>query len=227
MICRAAFRPSAASVRLLHDRLLETYGAQGWWPGDTWLEILVGAVLTQNTAWTNVENAIRNLTVAGVFELQALLALPVTELATLIRPAGYFNVKARRLVNLLRAVARAGGEAQMARSDTAALRAALLVVDGIGPETADDILLYAFERPVFVIDTYTRRLFARLGWARGDEDYETLRRGVERTTGDDTRLLKELHALIVVHSKTVCRKVPRCDTCVLRGDCARRRAADG
>lgn len=221
MTRRAVFGPSAADIRVLHDRLLEIYGPQEWWPGDTRLEILVGAVLTQNTAWSNVERAIANLKAAGVLDWQRLLALPTKELSTLIRPAGYFNLKAARLRNLLRAIAHGGGERTMARRATAELRASLLAVNGIGPETADDILLYAFERPVFVVDAYTRRIFERLGWARGAESYEELRRGVERAVGDDARLLKELHALIVAHAKAVCRKAPQCEPCVLRRACRR------
>jgi endonuclease-3 related protein len=213
------FRPARAGIRSLYDRLLEAYGAQAWWPGDTRLEVLVGAVLTQNTAWRNVERAIANLKTAGMLEWQALLTVPEADLATLIRPAGYFNVKARRLQNLLRAIAQGGGEVGMKRAATADLRKRLLAVRGVGPETADAIVLYGFGRPVFVVDTYTRRLFARLGWIRGDEQYEALRQGVERQVAADTAFLQELHALIVAHAKAVCRKVPRCDHCVLRRDC--------
>lgn len=224
---RALFRPSPAGVRQLHDRLLEAYGRQGWWPGDTRLEIVVGAVLTQNTAWSNVEKAVGNLRSAGVIDVARLLALPVGELAALIRPAGYFNVKAVRLRNLLEAIAQAGGERTIARRETPDLRALLLAVKGVGPETADDILLYAFDRPVFVVDAYTRRVFGRLGWARGDEAYEELRHGTELAAEQDLCLLQELHALIVAHAKAVCRKRPRCDACVLGEVCRRSGLAPG
>ena len=209
------FSPSIERIRALHDTLLRAYGPQGWWPGDTRLEIMTGAVLTQNTAWTNVERAIANLKAAGALDLQRLRRLPGDELAGLIRPAGYFNVKARRLRHLFDAVFEAGGVDAMAQKGTRQLRELLLRVHGIGPETADDILLYAFGRPVFVIDAYTRRLFRRLGWATGDETYDVLRDGVERAVRGDAAVLKELHALIVVHAKKACRAKPCCDGCVL------------
>ena len=213
------FSPSITRIRSLHDSLFRSHGPQGWWPGDTRLEIMVGAVLTQNAAWTNVERAIANLKTADVLDLQRLRLLPRGELAELIRPAGYFNVKALRLRHLVDAVFEAGGLDAMEQTGTRQLREFLLGVHGIGPETADDILLYAFDRPVFVIDAYTRRLFQRLGWATGEETYDVLREGVERAVRRDVAMLNELHALIVVHAKTACRVKPRCDGCVLARRC--------
>lgn len=224
-MAKKIFRPAPARIRSLHDTLAAAYGPQGWWPGDTRLEVMVGAVLTQNAAWTNVEKAIAKLKAARVLELRKLLDLEPDALATLLRPAGYFNVKARRLRSLLETIAAAGGIGALARRDTADLRALLLAVNGIGPETADDILLYAFGRPVFVVDAYTRRLFARLGWTAGDEGYEELRRGVEQASGGEIDLLAELHALIVAHAKRACRLSPRCGGCVLRRRCAAARYA--
>jgi endonuclease-3 related protein len=206
----AGFAPDARSLHALLDRLLDAYGPQHWWPGETPFEVMVGAVLTQNTAWGNVERAIANLKAAGVLTPESIVALPHERLAALIRPAGYFNVKARRLRSFCEFLVESGGEPALADTPTGLLRARLLAVHGIGPETADDILLYAFGRPVFVIDAYTRRLFGRLGLASGQESYEDLRTGVERAIGPDPESLNELHALIVHHAKVACAKAPRC-----------------
>ena len=205
-------------MRIYHC-LFETYGPQEWWPGETPLEIMIGAVLTQNTAWSNVERAIVNLKEDGLLTLEALLQLTPAELAERIRPAGYFNVKARRLLSLCRFLA---DNPVVERLPLAVLRERLLGVHGIGPETADDILLYAFERPVFVIDAYTRRLFSRLGLVEARVSYETLRRGFEQALGPQTGLYNEFHALIVHHAKSSCRTRPQCATCCLRGMCKQR-----
>jgi endonuclease-3 related protein len=222
---RAADRFPRRALRRLHERLLAAYGPQRWWPADSPFEVMVGAVLTQNTAWRNVERAIANLQAAQALTPSAIAHLPPAELAALIRPAGYFNVKARRLQAFCRFVLESGGEEALARRSTVDLRHALLAVHGVGPETADDILLYAFGRPVFVIDTYTRRLLRRLGLAGGDEDYEALRLGIERAFGPDARLFSELHALIVQHAKVACGAKPRCPGCCLRRVCPEGRAA--
>jgi endonuclease-3 related protein len=181
---------------------------------------MIGAVLTQNTAWINVERALTQLSAHIPLAADALLALPEAELAALIRPAGYFNVKARRLRAFCEAFIAAGGEPALSTLDTPQLREWLLGIHGVGPETADDILLYAFERPVFVIDAYTRRLFERLGVLDGGEPYETLRMRFEQALGADPVLFNEYHALIVHHAKHVCRaRAPRCDACCLVADC--------
>jgi endonuclease-3 related protein len=180
---------------------------------------MVGAVLTQNTAWSNVERAIVRVHQTGLTTPEAMLDCPLARLAEAIRPAGYFNLKATRLHHLCRFIVDAGGVQALAVWPTQILRETLLGVHGIGPETADDILLYAFDRPVFVVDAYTRRLGRRLGLLSGDEGYETIRNGVERALGPDTALLRELHALIVAHGKLVCRKRPRCGVCGLAAEC--------
>ncbi|HHH39839.1 MAG TPA: endonuclease [Sedimenticola sp.] len=208
-----------ARVRRVYERLLGAYGPQAWWPGESRFEIMVGAVLTQNTAWVNVERAIGNLRQAGVLSLGGILALPRPRLAALIRPAGYYNVKAARLGNLCRFIDQQGGEAALEAMPTERLRPALLAVNGVGPETADDILLYAFERPVFVIDSYTRRIFSRLGMIAGDEPYEVLRLGFQAALGPETALYNEYHGLIVSHAKRACAKRPACGDCCLGGDC--------
>lgn len=191
---------------------------------------MIGAVLTQNTAWANVERALAQLSSQVPLAADALLALPEPELAALIRPAGYFNVKARRLRALLEAIVAAGGESALSRLDTASLRELLLDIHGIGPETADDILLYAFDRPVFVVDAYTRRLFERLGLLTGGESYELIRATFEQALGPTAAVLNESHALIVRHAKQVCRaRDPFCTDCCLADICARgrdRRALD-
>ncbi|MGQ9658819.1 MAG: endonuclease III domain-containing protein [Thermochromatium sp.] len=203
-------------LALIHDRLLAHYGPRQWWPADTPFEVMIGAVLTQNTAWSNVERALERLKARCSLKADAILALDPTDLAETIRPAGYFNVKARRLIALCTFYRAADGWDGLDALKTETLRARLLTVSGIGPETADDILLYAFERPVFVVDAYTRRIFSRLGLLNGDEDYETIRMAFESALGPDVPLYKEYHALIVEHAKQVCRSRPRCSDCVLR-----------
>jgi len=201
------------------DILFDHYGPQHWWPGDTPFEIMVGAILTQNTAWSNVERAIGNLVAKNKLQPRAIINARHDHLANWLRSSGYFNIKAQRLKSYCRWYVRAGEHAGLRQLETGALRSALLGVKGIGPETADDILLYAFERPVFVIDAYTRRLFARLGLYSGTEDYDTLRLGFERALGPDAGLFNEYHALIVRHAKEVCRVKPDCQRCVLAPAC--------
>jgi endonuclease-3 related protein len=216
------FSPTRRQLLALYHGMLDAYGPQQWWPADSPFEVAVGAILTQNTNWSNVERAIARLREAGALSLAAILDLPQDRLAELIRPSGYFNIKARRLRALCRFLQDVGGLEGLARRPLDAARTALLAVKGVGPETADDILLYALERPVFVIDVYTRRLLARHGLISGVEDYESLRRGIERALGPDVALFKEYHALIVAHAKVACRKRPVCGGCCLAAGCARR-----
>lgn len=218
------FSPGRAALMTLYRRLLDLYGEQSWWPADSPFEVAVGAVLTQNTNWVNVERAIDRLKAAGKLDCQTMLALEPDELAELIRPAGYYNLKAQRLRHLCRYLQQAGGLAALGTMPLEQARSGLLAVKGVGPETADDILLFALDRPVFVIDAYTRRLLQRHGLARGDEPYETLRRGFERALPPDPGLFKEYHALIVEHAKRACRKRALCDQCGLSGTCSKRLA---
>jgi endonuclease-3 related protein len=208
-----------AGLRKIYDRLYDANGRQHWWPGDTRFEIMVGAVLTQNTAWVNVERAIANLRRARALNPGAIVRARPQRLAGWLRPSGYFNVKARRLKAFCRWLIAQGGAGKLARMPTDELRHALLAVHGVGPETADDILLYAFHRPVFVVDAYTRRIFTRLGHLKGDESYETIRELFERRLGPDVPLFNEYHALIVAHGKDTCRPKPRCGRCVLASCC--------
>jgi len=212
-------KPDRKSLTAVFNVLFTAYGPQHWWPGDTPFEIMVGAVLTQNTAWSNVEKAIANLVRHDRLSAASISATRNDHLANWLRPSGYFNIKAARLKNFCRWYVEAGGYTALSQLNTEALRAALLSVNGVGPETADDILLYAFDRPAFVIDAYTRRLFSRLGMIAGDEAYNELRLAVENKLGPDVELYNEFHALVVIHVKTVCQVRPRCGDCQLRTRC--------
>lgn len=212
----------ALTLRRVYQQLYRCYGPQHWWPGDTPFEIMVGAVLTQNTAWTNVERAIANLKRHEALDAAVIAAADPRRLATWIRPAGYFNVKARRLQAFCEWLIAQDGEAALRELPTEVLRTRLLSVHGVGPETADDILLYAFQRPVFVIDAYTRRIFTRLAMIEGGESYEALRQRFEsglRRARSPTVLFNEYHALIVHHGKNYCRSRPRCGECCLQRVC--------
>ena len=197
----------------VYQRLLEAYGIQTWWPADSTFEVMVGAVLTQNTSWINVEKAISNLKHSDSLSLEGILALSDEALAKLIKSSGYFNIKAKRLKNLCLWIAENGGESKLAKLDTGILRSSLLQVNGVGPETADDILLYAFARPVFVIDTYTRRLFTSLRLIHGSEPYEDLRQNFEAELEPDISLFNQYHALIVRHAKEKCQLTADCRHC--------------
>jgi len=208
---------------LVYDTLLARFGPQDWWPGDTAFEVMVGAVLTQNTAWTNVERAIANLREAQALSCNAILAMDPVSLSQLIRPAGFFNVKARRLRALCQYLQDEGVAAEVEhlarRAPLPELRQRLLKVHGVGEETADSILLYALNLPIFVVDAYTRRIFARLGLLAGDEPYIEIQDRFQRHLPEITALYNEFHALIVVLGKTLCRPKPRCEACPLAGFC--------
>lgn len=213
------FTPSKHQLLGLYQDLLSHYGPQSWWPADTSFEIAVGAILTQNTNWENVELALAQLRRAKALNLKSLLLLPCEMLERLIRPAGYYRLKARRLRNLCEFLYHHGGMEGLSGSDVAMVREQLLAVNGVGPETADDIILYGLKKPVFVIDTYTRRLLSRMRLATGKEPYEVLRHGFEHVLPADAALFAEYHALIVQHAKAVCRKQPRCADCAIRSVC--------
>ncbi len=206
-------------LREIHAALFAVHGPQHWWPAESQFEVMVGAVLTQNTSWINVERALARLRESIALDPAAILALAPAELADALRPVGYFNVKARRLIAFCVYYLAAGGSEGLRARDTESLRRDLLTINGIGPETADDILLYAFERPIFVVDAYTRRILARLGLIVGDESYESIRMAFETALGPDVPLFKEYHALFVRHAKQVCRTRPICSECPLREGC--------
>jgi len=211
--------PWLAPYRLL----LARHGPQHWWPGETPFEVMVGAVLTQNTAWTNVERAIASLKAADALNCAAILALADAELAALIRPAGYFNVKAGRLKALCRFLTERGvaerPQELSGQGGLAELRRELLAVHGVGEETADSILLYALGQPSFVVDAYTRRAFARLGLLTGAESYREVQQHFEHHLPRELALYNEYHALIVRLGKDHCRPKPRCTDCPLNSIC--------
>jgi endonuclease-3 related protein len=201
-----------------YKQLSAAFGPQHWWPGESPFEIIVGAVLVQNTAWRNVERAIRNLHDARVMDPRALYAVPAEQLADLIRPAGYYRVKTRRLRNLLKLLVEEydGSLHAFFAIDLPTLREQLLGVHGIGPETADAILLYAGGLPTFVVDTYTHRVFARHGWVDYDADYCEIKQLCESSLPSDAALYNEYHALLVRVGKDYCRRAaPRCEACPL------------
>jgi len=203
----------------VYHRLDRHYGDLHWWPGDSPLEVSVGAILTQNTAWSNVEKAIQRLKEKQVLGVRALGRLSVAHLAQLIKSAGYFNVKARRLKNFisfLRSRYR-GSLDKMFSQDTARLREELLSVNGIGPETADSILLYAAERPVFVIDAYTKRIFSRHGVMPYAKSYDEFQQLFMKRLPPNVPLYNQYHALLVYSGKDFCRSRPLCEHCPLNG----------
>ncbi|MHC4518205.1 MAG: endonuclease III domain-containing protein [Planctomycetota bacterium] len=201
----------------IYQLLLAAFGPQHWWPGETQFEIIVGAILTQNTSWANVVKAINNLKAADRLEPDKLHALDAPELEELIRPAGYFRLKTKRLRNFLRWLCDDydGNLDALDSLDTRRLRAELLGVSGIGPETADSILLYAFDRPVFVVDAYTARVAVRHGLIEPDIGYEQLQYLFESNLEADVPLFNEFHALLVCVGKDFCKPRPKCPPCPL------------
>ncbi len=207
----------------VYRALLKHYGPQHWWPAQTAFEVVVGAILTQSAAWVNVERAIANLKRADVLTPTSLRRLPAEDLAQLIYPSGYYNAKARKLKAFVERLDDAHGDSlgSLFSLDTAELRTELLGIYGIGPETADSIILYAAEKPVFVIDAYTQRIVSRLGLGPARDDYQSLQALFEDSLPRDVVMFNEYHALLVRHGKDVCRKVPRCDLCCLGDLCPR------
>jgi endonuclease-3 related protein len=205
------------SLQNVYTVLYKYYGPQDWWPGDTRFEIIVGAILTQNTAWTNVEKAITNLKKAGVLNPAAMNKASEKSLASFIRPAGYYNIKAKRLKNFLELLfsKHRGSLVKMSSSSTTDLKKDLIAVNGIGPETCDSILLYAFNKPTFVIDAYTKRIFSRHGIFPESATYHEVQKLFLDTLPRDVQLFNEYHALIVRLAKEHCRTKPICTGCPL------------
>jgi len=201
----------------IYNKLYERYGPQHWWPGETQFEIVVGAILTQNTSWKNVEKAITNLKNAGCLTPEKLHALPMDELAERIRPAGYFNIKAKRLKHFLDWLFETynGALESLEEMPLSALRELLLTIKGIGPETADSICLYAFGKPIFVVDAYTARIFGRHGMIEAPSGYEQIQELFHGGLDRDAALFNEFHALIVRVGKEHCKPNPVCDGCPL------------
>ena len=211
----------------VYHRLLGAYEPQGWWPAESPFEVMVGAVLTQNTAWGNVVKAIDNLKAAGAMSPRAIRQTPQSELARMVYPSGYYNTKARKLKALVEYLGDRFDDDPERMADEAldTLRRELLGVYGIGEETADDILLYAAAQPVFVIDAYTKRLSYRLGLAPEKGPYAEYQEVFEGDLPADPDLFAEYHALIVRHVRDVCKKVPICEGCALLEVCPTGKAA--
>ncbi|MFH0862818.1 MAG: endonuclease III domain-containing protein [Candidatus Altiarchaeota archaeon] len=213
--------PGRNRLMRVYGMLREAYGPRHWWPADTPFEVCVGAILTQSASWTNVEKAIANLKEAGLLSPSGILKTENRKLARLIRPSLYYNVKARKLKEFARFLSGFGGRVEgMAEAPTEELRGELLAVWGIGPETADSILLYALGRPTFVVDAYTRRIFSRLGMVGEGSSYDGVKAFFEGNLPRDAALYNEYHALIVEHGKVACRTRERCDGCCLGRICA-------
>ncbi len=213
--------PTRDQLLKLYNQLKTAHGSQAWWPADTPFEVILGAILVQSTAWRNVVKAIDNLRDANLLTPSRIGAISQTELEELVRPSGYFRVKAKKVrafVTHLQAHHNYRLDSLFA-ADVFTLREELLSIYGIGNETADSIILYAAEKPVFVIDSYTHRLLSRLGWIAGKYDYSKLQAIFMNALPHDVRLFNEFHALIDRHSSRICRKTPLCGECTLRSDC--------
>ena len=202
----------------IYKSLFEHFGPQHWWPGESAFEIIIGAILTQNTNWNNVEKAVSNLKKANLLTPLKLYNLPISTLSELIRPAGYYNIKARRLKNFLHFLMEEyGGDLKrMLNQETFYLREQLLKIKGIGKETADSILLYAASKPIFVVDTYTYRILHRHNLVEEEASYDDLQALFMKHLDPDPVLFNEYHALLVRTGKIYCQKRPKCDNCPLK-----------
>ena len=200
----------------IYDRLLERYGPRDWWPAESRFEVMVGAVLVQNTAWSNAAKAIKALSEAGLLSPHGLRSADVADIARLVYSSGYYNMKARKLKALVEWLGERNDDLEgLMVADPVSLREELLAIHGIGEETADDILLYALDMPVFVIDHYTRRLLHRLGLAPEKGPYSLYQQLFTDRLPPDVPLFNEYHALIVTHAANVCKKEPACNDCCL------------
>ena len=213
------FGPNTGLLMQVYHRLYRRYGLQGWWPGDGPLDVVIGAILTQSAAWTNVEKALQNLKDADCWSLEAIDQCAQVELASIIRPSGYFNAKARKLKAFANHVCHHYGGHLEAFFDQETVE--LLSIHGIGPETADDILVYAAGKPSFVIDSYTRRIMQRMGLIESVKktSYTECQSQFQGSLPADPQLYNEYHALLDQHAKVACAKVPRCPDCCLLALC--------
>lgn len=215
---RKSSKDSKKILHAIYQHLFRAFGPQHWWPGDTPFEISVGAILTQNTNWANVEKAIQNLKRKNALSVRALHTMPVKVLAELIRPSGYFNIKARRLKSFIVFLKNNynGSMKKMRNRDMVSLRNELLLINGVGSETADSLLLYALDKPVFVVDAYTKRVLSRHGIMDCKDSYDAYQELFHSSLKRDTRLFNEYHALFVRVGKTFCkRQKPICEKCPL------------
>ncbi|UCE61018.1 MAG: hypothetical protein JSU63_04550 [Phycisphaerales bacterium] len=205
------------TIRKMYDLLLAAYGSQGWWPGNSALEVVVGAILAQNTAWKNVERAIENLGGAGCLSWSALRDISHGKLARLVQPSGTFRVKARRLKAFVKVLwdDHGGSLDSLLAGDVGPVRDRLLAIHGVGPETADAILLYAGEKPIFVVDAYTKRILRRHGLITSGAGYNKVQNLFQHALSEDARLFNEYHALLVAVGKHHCKTRPQCAGCPL------------
>ena len=207
----------------VYNILLSKYGPQGWWPGAGPLDVVIGAILTQNTAWSNVEKAIDSLKIANLWSLESIHCSTEEELASVVRSSGYFNQKARKLKSFAEHIYMRyeWDVAKFLNQELTCLRKELLSIYGIGPETADDILVYAAEKPSFIIDVYTKRILGRLGIIdfKHRARYEDYQKLIQDQLPQDVRLFNEFHALLDNHAKLICKKSPICSECVLIDGC--------
>lgn len=212
-----AFTQRDLSLMELYNKLYSFYGPQRWWPGETPFEVAVGAILTQNTNWSNVEKAVSNLKNHNILNAKDMHKVSIGRLASLIRPSGYYNLKAKRLKSFINFIFEEYdySMARMKEGQTLSLRKKLLAVNGIGQETADSILLYALDKPVFVIDLYTKRILSRHDLMSMNSSYEDYQNLFHRELDKDVRLFNEYHALVVRVGKEHCSARPRCAECPL------------
>lgn len=211
------------SLNKIYQSLFKAYGGQCWWPGDTPFEISIGAILTQNVSWKNVETAIRNLKTEKLLSPKALYSASNKKIATLIRPTGYYNQKTRKIKNFLKWFKGYNFSFKSLKIiDIRPLRNELLSINGIGPETADSILLYALSKKVFVVDAYTKRIFGRLGILSEKSAYHEIQNLFHRHFKGNVDDYNEYHALIVKHGKDICRAKPVCGECCISGLCRNR-----
>ncbi len=209
-----------SKLKLIYDKLFSAFGPQHWWPGDTPFEVIVGAILTQNTSWKNVSVSIQNLKRNRVLSPRKLYNLPLAKLGLLIKSSGYYNLKAKRLKNFLKILFSEynGNLNKMLNQEERTLREFLLNISGIGPETADSIVLYAAGKLSFVVDAYTRRIFSRHKLIKEDMSYDEIKEFFERNLSPDVGLYNEYHALIVKLGKDFClKKNPKCSLCPING----------
>lgn len=204
-------------LKSIYNKLYKFFGPQQWWPAKTKFEVMVGAILTQNTAWQNVEKSIAKLKEKNLLSLHKLLKLSTPRLASLIKSCGYYNIKAKRLKNFLKFTKEKGGLAKFFKKDPLVLRRELLEVNGIGQETADSILLYAGNLPFFVVDAYTKRILYRHNLIAKKADYAYIQKLFMDNLGHDVSLFNEYHALLVKVGKDYCKKNPDCRNCPLKG----------
>ena len=206
-------------LNIFHD-LLNAFGKRHWWPGETKLEVIIGAVLTQNTSWKNVEKAINNLKCHKALDVSVLYKMNIATLARIIRPSGFYNIKSKRLKNIVNVLYENynGNISKLNNINMFRMREILLNIDGIGRETADSIILYALDKPIFVIDAYTKRFLKNHRLFNGQNDYDTMQKFFMRNIPQDVYLFNEFHALIVYLCQNYCKKTPLCEGCPLEQD---------